>query len=779
VQAIATASGYQPSSVASAAYAITPPSTTPPLAATPTFSPVAGGYSSAQTVSMSSATPGATIYFTTDGTTPTTGSQVYSGAIMVSATETVQAISIASGYLQSNVGTSLYRINESNNLVGTNLATLNYSNSEQPFLNVFKSASGRQYSNCWWVSTSTGGTSTNEELFLQLDSDGYPTSVNGPAIGKTYTSCYTAMLASLGTPVGASLPYPSGSYTLSFQGAGTIVLQRDPGSVTVVSGSATASGETITSTSTSGTVVCIFNIASPSNGIVLCITATDPGSVGNHIRDIAIVQTSLYSSYLAGAIFHPNFLASVVNFQAFRFMDWRQSNNTTFEANPTAAIGAGSTSCTLSAPFTFPSGTYTAYFQSGESRTVTMTAYSTSLSWSGALTWANGAPGTSAICIPVHASWANRSLPSNASWSNLDGAPFEVCIKLCNLQSAHCWLNVPVDANSTYMTGLHNLVANGTGAQSGQLATYGGLNSPLQMFSEIANEIWNFGFVQGNLAALLGGNVFGWGGTTPGTNNAETKWTWAGYQAAQNASIAQTVWGSNFNRCIPLLGGQAASSGSFSFQGEALAGGGGLWSGGPPSNYPIKGICIAPYFDDYGISAADIITIISQSDGGLTYFFNCMTTNTMGGGVTLSSVPATGWIGLVRGDTGGWISGNLSWVNANYPSIKLYAYEGGQAFTPSNDGTGLSTAQRAAWIACVSAAELDPRMATAYIEYLTMWAQTVGAGNLNMVFTDCGEQDSSGGTEYWGAIQNVMQTFSPLSSAPPKWAGIQQFILGK
>jgi len=83
----------------------------PGQAATPVFSLAAGAYVGPRQVSITDSVQGATIYYTTDGTTPTTGSTVYSGAITVSATETLQAIAAATGYTQSAVATAAYTIN--------------------------------------------------------------------------------------------------------------------------------------------------------------------------------------------------------------------------------------------------------------------------------------------------------------------------------------------------------------------------------------------------------------------------------------------------------------------------------------------------------------------------------------------------------------------------------------------------------------------------------------------------------------------------------------------
>ena len=106
IRAIATASGYSPSAVATAAYTVLPP------AAAPTFS-ILTAYTSGQAVRITDTTPGATIYYTTDGSTPTISSAQYSSALRVSSSETIQAIATASGYGLSAVAAAAYSITPS------------------------------------------------------------------------------------------------------------------------------------------------------------------------------------------------------------------------------------------------------------------------------------------------------------------------------------------------------------------------------------------------------------------------------------------------------------------------------------------------------------------------------------------------------------------------------------------------------------------------------------------------------------------------------------------
>lgn len=77
---------------------------------TPTFSPAAGVYTSAQNVTLNTTTDGATIYYTTDGSTPTTSSTQYNGAISVSTTTTIKAIAVKDDYNNSSVATATYLI---------------------------------------------------------------------------------------------------------------------------------------------------------------------------------------------------------------------------------------------------------------------------------------------------------------------------------------------------------------------------------------------------------------------------------------------------------------------------------------------------------------------------------------------------------------------------------------------------------------------------------------------------------------------------------------------
>ncbi|MGZ3143684.1 chitobiase/beta-hexosaminidase C-terminal domain-containing protein [Lentzea chajnantorensis] len=88
--------------------------------ATPAFSPPGGAYTSGQTVTISTATSGATIRYTVDGSTPTASSPVYSGPISVPSSRTINAIGIKSGLANSSVGSATYTIGTQQGCVQSN-----------------------------------------------------------------------------------------------------------------------------------------------------------------------------------------------------------------------------------------------------------------------------------------------------------------------------------------------------------------------------------------------------------------------------------------------------------------------------------------------------------------------------------------------------------------------------------------------------------------------------------------------------------------------------------
>ncbi len=78
--------------------------------ATPTFSPIAGDVAAGTEVTIACATNGATIYYTTDGTDPTTSSNVYSEPILVNAAITIKAFAWKDGSPSSDIVTAEYTI---------------------------------------------------------------------------------------------------------------------------------------------------------------------------------------------------------------------------------------------------------------------------------------------------------------------------------------------------------------------------------------------------------------------------------------------------------------------------------------------------------------------------------------------------------------------------------------------------------------------------------------------------------------------------------------------
>jgi fibronectin type 3 domain-containing protein len=102
LKAISYKAGMADSAVTTATYTLT--------AATPGATPAAGTYASTQNVTLTSATTGASIYYTLNGSTPTTASTLYTGPISVGSTLTLKAIAVKPAMGDSAVLTAAYTI---------------------------------------------------------------------------------------------------------------------------------------------------------------------------------------------------------------------------------------------------------------------------------------------------------------------------------------------------------------------------------------------------------------------------------------------------------------------------------------------------------------------------------------------------------------------------------------------------------------------------------------------------------------------------------------------
>jgi hypothetical protein len=80
----------------------------PPQVQQVTISPQAGGYAGDVVITMATATPLATIRFTTDGSTPTPSSPIYAGAFTITPPKTVKAFAVRQGFSASIVTTAEY-----------------------------------------------------------------------------------------------------------------------------------------------------------------------------------------------------------------------------------------------------------------------------------------------------------------------------------------------------------------------------------------------------------------------------------------------------------------------------------------------------------------------------------------------------------------------------------------------------------------------------------------------------------------------------------------------
>jgi Chitobiase/beta-hexosaminidase C-terminal domain/Carboxypeptidase regulatory-like domain/Fn3 associated/FG-GAP-like repeat/IPT/TIG domain len=303
VKAIAGASGYTNSAVGSAAYTINL------TTATPTFSPGAGTYTSIQTVTISDSTPGATIYYTTNGSTPTTSSSQYSSPITISSSKTIKAIAAASGYANSTVGSAAYTINLTAAIPAFWPAPGSYGTTQMvgisdatPNATVYYTLDGSTPTTASPKYTSAISVNSTTTVKAIAAASGYASSSVGSA---TYTITAPATPAPSVSPAAGTYPYGTNgtavSVTISDSNPAATIYYTTDGSIPTVASSIYSTPVAISSTTTLQAIAVVAgDLTSSITSAVYTVQAPAPAFDHTPGSYVGPQSVTLYSNMGGG-----------------------------------------------------------------------------------------------------------------------------------------------------------------------------------------------------------------------------------------------------------------------------------------------------------------------------------------------------------------------------------------------------------------------------------------------------------------------------------------------
>ena len=240
--------------------------------AAPAFSVTEGEYSEAKSVTITCATDDAVIYYTTDGSTPTSSSTTYSSAISVTETMTLKAIAIYDG-VESPVTSATYTMN-------------------RPAAPEFDKPEG--YFNASFdlhLSTKTD----DATIFYTTDGS-LPTTSSSVYSTKVAIAAATTTVKAIAVKSGLTSDVSSATYTYDTRPAPTFTLSDAEMTILVLSDDETITLTTnsdgaVTYTSSDNTKLDVDNSGDSKIGVLTALEAGDY---------TITVQTAATSNYLAG-----------------------------------------------------------------------------------------------------------------------------------------------------------------------------------------------------------------------------------------------------------------------------------------------------------------------------------------------------------------------------------------------------------------------------------------------------------------------------------------------
>jgi len=328
-------------------------------------------------------------------------------------------------------------------------------------------------------------------------------------------------------------------------------------------------------------------------------------------------------------------------------------------------------------------------------------------------------------------SWSQVPTMNHAFWSDqATSPPWELPFRLSNRLHADAWINIPTKADDGFIL------------SAAHLARWA-LNTPLKVYVEYGNEIWNnaWPYTYANQWVLQQGRAR-WGS---GFDQNVTRQSWFGMRSQQICNTWKQVFGDQADRVVCVMGGFSATP-WINQQSLSCP----LWASDPanPTGANCAGnmdaLAIAPYFAGYMGNPPFLPTLqawMQEPDGGFNSLF-----------AEIENVAMPQIADFIQRNA----------TLANSYGLDLVAYEAGAHLI----GTG-SLANNAAVSGFFGAANRDPRMGDMYARYMNLWKDN--GGRLNAIYNSVSPSNND------GSLGTKEYQTQPRSEAP-KFDAILSFV---